>query len=76
MDEIDDVVEIQCVLFSTKPLEYPLVSEEAVTARTAAGKRIDELLAPLKKERESIDAPYQQRLFDVHGTRIQEILAG
>ncbi|MEO7653463.1 MAG: PSD1 and planctomycete cytochrome C domain-containing protein [Bryobacteraceae bacterium] len=57
-----DYYRIQAVFFSTKPLDYPLVSDTEVKRHKEAMKRVDGLIAPLKKQREDLDKPYRERL--------------
>ena len=57
-----DYYRIQAVFFSTKPHDYPLAPAEQVARRSAEQKRIDALIAPLRKRISEIEAPYRARL--------------
>jgi len=59
-----DYYRLQAVFFSTKPVNYPLVTEDEVSRHKAAMAGIDGKQTPLKKAKVEIEEPYRQRLFD------------
>jgi mono/diheme cytochrome c family protein len=69
-----DFYRIQAVFYSTRPLSYPLVSPEVVSAHKADMQRIDSLQRPLKRSIKAIEEPYLKRLVEEAVGRLPEYL--
>jgi hypothetical protein len=69
-----DYYRIQAVFFSTKAQDYPLVPAEEVARHKAEGKRIDGLIAPLKKEIASLESPYRERIISDKKSKLPEYM--
>jgi len=69
-----DYYQIQAVFASTRPVSYPLVSKEEVTARDAEIKRIEELQKPLNKSKTDVEKPYLNKLVEEYVSRLPAYL--
>lgn len=69
-----DYYRIQAVFYSTKAFDYPLVSADALARHTSEQKRIDNLIAPLKKEIANLEEPYRERLTAEKKDKLPEYL--
>ncbi len=67
-----DYYQMQAVFFSTKEVDYPLVSPEEVAAHEAAEQAIKDQKKPLDDRIDAIEKPYRDQLFEV---RLNELPA-
>ena len=67
-----DYYRMQAVFFSTREIDYPLVSAAEVAAHEAADKEVDEQQEPLEERIDEIEKPYRDRLFEA---RLDELPA-
>ena len=58
-----DYYRMQAVFFSTREIDYPLVSGEEVKAYEAANDAIDAKQAPLKDKIKAIEQPHKDKIF-------------
>ena len=58
-----DYYRMQAVFFSTKEIDYPLVSDEDVAKHKAENKAVDEQQKPLKEQLKEIEKPHREVLF-------------
>ncbi len=59
-----DYYRMQAVFFSTKEVDYPLVSAEEVAAHKAANKAVDAEQKPLRDRIKEIEKPHREQLFE------------
>jgi hypothetical protein len=69
-----DFYRIQAVFYSTRPVSYPLVGPEVVSAHKADMQRVDNLQRPLKRSIKEIEEPYLKRLVEEAVSRLPEYL--
>ncbi len=69
-----DYYRMQAVFFSTLHQDLPLVSEAEVAKHSSEQKRIDDLEAPLKKERTALQKPYKDALVAKMKARLPEYI--
>ena len=69
-----DYYRIQAVFASTRGVEHPLVPAHEVRAYEAEIERVEALLAPLRAEKRTLEAPYLKRLVDQEIARLPEYL--
>ena len=60
-----DYYRMQAVFFSTKEIDYPLVSTEEVARYEAANRTITERQKPLRERLAEIDKPHREALFQI-----------
>ncbi len=58
-----DYYRMQAVFFSTRGIDYPLVSDDVVQAHKAANKQVDALQKPLRDEVAALEKPYKEKIF-------------
>jgi hypothetical protein len=56
-----DYYRMQAVFFNTKASDTPLVEDRELEAFKADNKRVDDLIAPLKKEMDAVLTPYREK---------------
>jgi cytochrome c553 len=69
-----DFYRIQAVFAPTRPVSYPLVGAEAVSAHRAETQRIENLQKPLKKTKDELEAPYLKILVEEAVSRLPEYM--
>jgi hypothetical protein len=55
---------MQAVFFSTRDVEYPLVSQEEVDRNRKETQRIDALIKPIRDKKNQLERPYHQQIID------------
>ncbi len=71
-----DYYRIQAVFFSTKAFDYPLVPAAEVERHKAEQKRVDGLIAPVKKQIAALEAPYRERILADKRAKLCAVHAG
>ena len=69
-----DYYRIQSVFYSTRPRDFPLVSQEEVNKHKAEVKRLDEQIKPLTQRREAIEKPYRDQIFAEKVAKLPEYM--
>ena len=59
-----DYYRIQSIFFSTRDVDYPLVSPEQVEANRRETQRIDALIKPIRDKKTALEKPYHQIIID------------
>ncbi len=59
-----DYYQMQAVFFSTRDVEYPLVSQEEVDRNRKETQRLDALIKPIRDRKTQLERPYHQQIID------------
>src|SRR5215510_3425426 len=69
-----DFYRIQAIFAPSRPVNYPLVSADAVAASRAETQRIEGLQRPLRKAKDELEAPYLKALVEEAVSRLPEYM--
>lgn len=69
-----DYYRMQAVFFSIKPNDIPLADPEAVRKHKEENARIDQLIEPLKKQREALEKPYREKLIAAERAKLPDYI--
>ncbi len=69
-----DYYRLQAVFFSTRDVDYPLVSAEEVEANRKETMRIDALIKPIRGQKSQIEKPYHQQIIDREVTKLPDYM--
>jgi len=69
-----DYYRLQSVFFSTRDVEYPLVTAADVEANRRDAQRVDALARPLRETKRQLEAPYLQQILDREIAKLPEYM--